>query len=246
MDIAGYPRAARDFSTVTVGPYVIHLRADLTPHAAHIADRLRDLVAAGAVGAGNRGGGFRIAMAGAPELFVRQARRGGAVRFLLEDLYLGLNPRPVRELTVSTEAARRGVPVAEPMGAAVQWIAPGLYRGFFMTRAVGGMTLWEFMRTDDDAHARAYVLQRAREAVEMMLQQGLYHPDLNLHNLFVTPRGENFAVIILDLDKAWLHRGALGRTARRRIAARLMRSARKLDPHQRYLDSGALAILNFA
>jgi hypothetical protein len=237
---------SRGFSRLFAGPYQLHLRADLAPHAAALAAALGELGGAGATGAGNRGGGFKLALPGAPELFVRRSRRGGAMRLLLDDLYFGLHPRPLRELMVAAEAARRGVPLAEPMGAAVRWVAPGLYRGFFITRAAAGMTLWEFLRTDDDAGVRAHVLERAREAIETMLRHGLYHPDLNLDNLFVTPHGESFAVIILDLDKARLCGRAIDGFARRRIAARLLRSARKLDPHGRLLDSAALSILNFA
>ncbi len=237
---------SRGFSRLFAGPYQLHLRTDLAPHAAALAAALGELGAAGATGAGNRGGGFKLALPGAPELFVRRSRRGGAIRLLLDDLYFGLHPRPLRELMVAAEAARRGVPLAEPMGAAVRWVAPGLYRGFFITRAAAGMTLWEFLRTDDDAGVRVHVLERAREAIETMLRHGLYHPDLNLDNLFVTPHGESFAVIILDLDKARLRGRAIGGFARQRIAARLLRSARKLDPHGRLLDSAALSILNFA
>jgi hypothetical protein len=79
-----------------------------------------------------------------------------------------------------------------------------------------------------------------------MLREGLHHPDLNLENLFVTPHGESFAVILLDLDKARLHDRPVSAAARRRIAARLMRSAHKLDPRARFLDTAALSILNFA
>jgi hypothetical protein len=255
MNIAKHPtsRAAvsREFSRISTGPYQLYLRADLAPHAAALAAALGEL---GGVrssgtstgGAGNRGGGFRLALPGGPELFVRRSRRGGAMRRVLNDLYFGFRPRPLSELMVTAEAARRGVPLAEPMGAAVRWIAPGLYRGFFITRAAAGMTLWEFLRTDDDPSVRAHVLERAREAIETMLREGLHHPDLNLHNLFVTPHGESFAVIILDLDKARLRGRPVSGAARRRIAARLLRSARKLDPRGRFLDSAALSILNFA
>ena len=38
---------------------------------------------------------------------------------LLDDIYLGMNPRPICELAITVEAAHRGVPVAEPMGAVV-------------------------------------------------------------------------------------------------------------------------------
>ena len=221
---------SREFSRISAGPYQLYLRADLAPHAAALAIALRELGAASAAGAGNRGGGFRLALPGGPELFVRRSRRGGAMRLVLDDLYVGLRPRPLSELLVTAEAARRGVPLAEPMGAAVRWVAPGLYRGFFITRAAAGMTLWEFLRTDDDPSVRTYVLERAREAIETMLREGLHHPDLNLDNLFVTPQGESFAVIILDLDKARLRDRPVSGAARRQIAARLMRSAHKLDP----------------
>jgi len=255
MNIAKHPtsRAAvsREFSRFSAGPYQLYLRADLAPHAAALAAALGEFGAAGSTGnanrgVGNRGGGFRLTLPGGPELFVRRARRGGAIRRVLDDLYFGFHPRPLTELIVTAEASRRGVPIAEPMGAAVRWVAPGLYRGFFITRAATGMTLWEFLRTDDDPSVRAHVLERAREAIETMLREGLHHPDLNLHNLFVTPHGESFAVIILDLDKARLRDGPVSGAARRRIAARLLRSANKLDPRGRFLDSAALSILNFA
>ncbi len=250
MNIAKHPASpvtlSGDFSRFSAGPYQLYLRADLALHAAPLAAALGELGADGAVGAGNRGGGFKLALPGGPELFVRRARRGGMMRLLFDDLYFGLHPRTLSELLVTAEAARRGVPLAEPMGAAVRWIAPGLYRGFFITRAAPGMTLWEFLRTDDDASVRIHVLARAREAIETMLRAGLHHPDLNLDNLFVTPHGESFAVIILDLDKARLRHRPVSGAARRRIAARLLRSARKLDPGGRFLDSAALSVLNFA
>lgn len=256
MKIARHPAPPaallRGFSRISAGFYQLYLREDLAPYASELATALDQLGAAGSSGigkpgAGNRGGGFRLALPGGPDLFVRRARRGGAIRLLLDDLYFGLHPRPLDELSVAVEAARRGVPLAEPIGAAVRWVVPGLfYRGFFITRAAAGMTLWEFLRTDDDPSVRAHVLQRAREAIETMLRNGLEHPDLNLDNLFVTPRGESFAVIILDLDKARLHDRPISGAARRRIAARLMRSARKLDPRGRFIDSAALSVLNFA
>ena len=250
MNIAPHPASrtalSREFSQISSGPYQLYLRADLAPHAAALAVALRELGAAGAIGAGNRRGGFKLALPGGPELFVRRSRRGGMMRLLLDDLYFGLHPRPLSELLVTAEAARRGVPLAEPMGAVVQWIAPGIYRGFFITRAAAGMTLWEFLRTDDDTSVRVHVLERAREAIETMLREGLHHPDLNLDNIFVTPHGESFAIIILDLDKARLGNRPVSGAARRRIAARLLRSARKLDPGGRFLDSAALSILNFA
>jgi Lipopolysaccharide kinase (Kdo/WaaP) family len=236
------PRPDPEFTRFALGRRLLYLHKELTPLAATVVSRLADL---GSEGRGNRKSGFRLKLdAGAPELFVRQGRRGGLLRFFLTDLYFGAHPRPIRELEVATEARRRGIPLAEPMGAMVEWVAPVVYRGFFLTRAVAGMTLWEFIRTDDDPRVRTHVLEEAHHVIDMMHRRGIFHADLNLHNLFVTRSGESFAVIVLDFDKAKLFDRPLTAAMCRRNGERLLRSARKLDPHGRYLDSHALSILN--
>src|SRR6185437_15148410 len=107
MNIANHPssRAAvsREFSRISAGPYQLYLRAELAPHAVALAAALGELGDASSIGIGNRGGGFRLALPGMPELFVRRSRRGGAMRLLLDDLYFGLQPRPLRELLVAAE-----------------------------------------------------------------------------------------------------------------------------------------------
>ena len=107
-----------------------------------------------------------------------------------------------------------------------------------------GMTLWQFLQTDDDPTVRSHVLEQARAAIETMHAKGLSHADLNLHNLLVTKARESFAVMILDLDKSRLYDSPLSPAMRRANLARLARSARKLDPAGKILDAAALAILN--
>jgi 3-deoxy-D-manno-octulosonic acid kinase len=231
------------FTRIAAGRRVLIIHGGIIRHAAELLERLRDLGARGS-GAGNRASAHRIALEGGPELIARRARHGGAMRFLLTDTFFGINPRPIRELAVAAEAHRRGIAVAEPAAALVQWLGPGVYRGFFVTRALPGMTLWEFIRTDDDPIVRRHVLLKARAAVATMHNLGLFHADLNLHNLLVTPRGENFEVVILDLDKARLLNEPLPARMRRANAQRLLRSARKLDPAGRYFDAQSLAILD--
>ena len=176
-------------------------------------------------------------------MFARRCRRGGMARFFSSDTFIGVNPRPLQELAVTVEAARRGIPVAQPLGVMVEWIGPVFYRGFFLTRAVAGLTLWEFLQTDDDPTVRDHVLRQARAAIDTMHERGLFHADLNLHNLLVTKERESFAVIILDLDKARLSDLPLPPAMRHENGERLMRSARKLDPEARYLDSAGLSVL---
>jgi len=196
-----------------------------------------------ASGAGNRGSGFPFRLDGGPELFARWGRRGGLVRLITPDIYFGASTRPLRELAVANEARLRGIPIAEPLGTMIEAVAPGFYRSAFIARALTGMTLWEFLRADDEAVVRAHVVELARYAIDTMHYGGLLHADLNLHNLFVTKAGERLIVVILDLDKAHLFSGAVTPARRRVNFARLARSARKLDPDRRYLDAKALAIL---
>jgi Lipopolysaccharide kinase (Kdo/WaaP) family len=224
-----------------VGRRVVYLRQDLALRAPAIVASLTGLDSA--EGAGNRASGFAINLDDGTELFARISRRGGLMRLVLKDLYVGIRARPLRELAVTTEARRRGIPVAEPLGAIVQWVAPMVYRSAFLTRPLPGMTFWEFVRTDDDAVVREHVTNQARQALDMMHRQGLFHTDLNLHNLFVAQAHESFAVVILDLDKARFFRSPLPSGLRVRNLARLRQSVRKLDPDGRYLDSHALQLL---
>jgi hypothetical protein len=235
-----------DFVECRRGKARLYLERVLEPHTDAIASRLAAIVSHDEVGAGNRNSAYRLTLRGAPDLYARRARRGGAVRFLLSDVYFGTAPRPLRELLVTIEARARGVALAEPMGAVVEWVAPMVYRGFFLTRALEGMTLWDFLRQEGDPVARAYVVDQARHAIDTMHDRGLLHADLNLKNLFVTRVGDRFTVVILDLDKARLYPPPLPEPLRDTALARLSRSARKLDPAGRYLDDYARSCLSIA
>jgi hypothetical protein len=230
-----------NFQRFELGRRIVYLRRDCADRAPAIVVALDQLVSA--EGSGNRQSGFTLKLADGYELFVRLNRRGGLARLFSQNLYLGMRGRPLRELVVATEALRRGIPVNEPVGAMVERVAPIVYRGAFLTRALTGMTLWEFVRTDDDPHVRMHVIERARQAIDRMHREGLFHADLNLHNLFVTKSGERFVVVILDLDKARLLQRPLSAPTRERNLARLRRSARKLDPDGHYLGFPALQLL---
>lgn len=236
-------RSDPNFAAFRIGRRELVIHRDIASHGAEIMQKLGELASASEAGAGNRRSAFRLNLAGGLELFARRGRRGGMIGSILSDVYVGIAPRPLNELALTVEAIRRGIPVAEPMGAMIEWIGPALYRGFFLTRAVRGMTLWEFLKTDDDPLVRSHVLGQARAAIDTMQNKGLFHADLNLHNLLVTQTRESFTVIIIDLDKARLFDAPLSAAMRRANAARLMRSARKLDPSGQFLDATALSIL---
>ncbi|HEY6394945.1 MAG TPA: lipopolysaccharide kinase InaA family protein, partial [Candidatus Binataceae bacterium] len=222
---------------------VVVMHREIVPFAAEILRRLASLGSGHESGAGNRRSGFALTIEGAPPLFARRLRRGGLMRFLVSETFFGFSPRPLRELEVTVESHRRGIAVAPAMGAIVERIAPAAYRGYFLTREIGGMTLWEFLRTDDDPAVSGHVLAQARSAIDAMHARGLLHADLNLHNLMVVRSGESFAVTIIDLDKARLYPEQVPSAMRRSNFARLSRSARKLDPKGKFIDEAALKML---
>ncbi len=237
------PPPGPDFPHFGLGRRVLYIRRDLAPRATAIFAALAQLDPAAAPGAGNRRSGFPLPLDGGPALFTRWGRRGGLMRFVNPDIYFGAGARPLRELAIANEARLRGIPIAEPLGVVIEAVAPGFYRSAFITRALTGMTLWEFLRADDDAMVRAHVVELARRAIDTMHDAGVLHADLNLHNLFVSNSGERMTTLILDLDKAHLFDGAVPIARRRANFARLARSALKLDPGYRYLDRKSRAIL---
>jgi hypothetical protein len=232
-----------DFTLIRRGGRVLYIRPELADAAAAILVQIAQLDRKSRAGAGIRCGGFVITVDDRTTLFLRRSRRGGLVRWLNSDLYFGAPTRPLRELVVAAEACRRGLPVAEPVGALIEPLVPGIYRAAILTRRLNGMTLWEFVEADDDPLVRTYVFEQARRAIETIHRGGLLHADLNLHNLFVTRAGESFTVVVLDLDKARLYRNAVPAPLRQRNLRRLVHSARKLDPERRIFDDSALGVL---
>jgi hypothetical protein len=231
-----------DFVKSQVGRKFAYLHREIAPFAPALLVEIDRTLRSGQRGAGNRESGYPINLDGAPKLFVRRSMRGGMMRFL-GDLYLGFVPRMVHELNVISEARKRGVLVPEPMGALVEKMTPVTYRGAVITKAIPGMTMWEFVKVETDPRSLSHVVRMARYSIDTMHEHGLFHDDLNLHNLYVSMAGDGFSVVLLDFDKAKLSSRAVARSQRRRNFKRLAASIRKLDPDGRYLDDAALKIM---
>ena len=120
-----------NFTRIRIARRDLILRRDIAALAPEILRSLSALGVASESGAGNRKSAFRINIAGAPEIYVRRSRRGGTIASFLDDIYLGMSPRPLTELALTVDAMNRGVPVVEPMGAIVEWISPRSTADFF-------------------------------------------------------------------------------------------------------------------
>jgi hypothetical protein len=169
---------------------------------------------------------------------VRPYRRGGFVRRFNRDLYLGVRPRPVRELRAILHLRSRAVPTVEPLAAAVHWLVPGLYRGALVTRHVPlAVNLWQYLR-DADPAARERACRGAAASVRRLHDSGTLHPDLNLQNFLVRPAHGEPEVLVIDLDRA--RRGDVSPRQRRAAFERICRSMRRLDPTAEVLTLGCV------
>ena len=167
---------------------------------------------------------------GAARWVVRHYRRGGALAPLLRDAYPRIGTaRPLRELAVSVEARRLGVPTPAVIAVVIH---PGFafYRADIATEYVpasidfgavvqGG----DALSTEDRAHAAA----AAGRLVRAALDAGIVHRDLNLKNILLHRADGLWTAQLLDLDRADAVR-TLSDAQRSRALRRLDRSWRKL------------------
>lgn len=177
---------------------------------------------------GGRGATWAIAIGDGARAVLRWYRRGGAVRHVIRDRYFGWRSRPIVELGLTEEARRRGVAAVEVLGARVDRLAAGFYRGAIMTReAEDTETLAAALRRPMSDAERAAVLTAVARTLRAMHDRGVHHRDVNAGNILVRCRGAAVAVHLIDFDRACLRRRVPVR-ARRRALGRLERSLAKL------------------
>src|SRR5262245_6790896 len=172
---------------------------------------------------------------------IRSYRHGGILRVLTGEWFFTWPPRPFRELTITEELRRRGLRTVEVYAACVSRSLGPFYRGWLVTRELqDAEDLWSALRSDFVSKVGIdAVLRAAADSVRAMHGEGVDHAELNVKNILV--RAEDGAVVsyIIDFDRAKLFLGRLPAPLRSKNLARLLRSARKLDPEQKYLSTDA-------
>jgi len=172
---------------------------------------------------------------------IREYRHGGFFRNLTGAWFFSWPPRPFRELAITEELRRRGLRTVEVYAACVSRAQGPFYRGWLITRQLShAEDIWSALQSGLVRRVGLPVaLQAMAESVRAMHREGVYHGDLNLKNILL--RVENSAVkgYIIDFDKAKLFLGQLPPELVKKNLARLLRSARKLDPEQKYFPPTA-------
>ncbi len=171
-----------------------------------------------------------VALPDGRRVIVRRLVHGGMFGDLLGRVFWGLN-RPLREFVATVRAGEKGIPVPAAVGARIDRLGIGFYRGDVLTLEItgaedlgkvlrDGWSGWPRRRRDLAIGAAAAALRRMHDA-------GLYHPDLNLKNVLVRWTEAGPEAFFVDLDRARFYREVTFRLRRKNLW-RLARSAEKL------------------
>lgn len=215
--------------------------ADRVPHPAAIPfDHNSAVDPEPVVGAG-RGAVWRVRVDGTVAA-LRQYRRGGLVRRLLRSAYLwtGLErTRAIHEWRLLAELHAEGLPVPAPLAARVTrtgfW-----YRAELLTEWVPGTRSLVARLADRELPDATWAAVGA--ALRRFHVAGVWHADLNAHNVLIDDAGR---VFVVDFDRGRRRRRD-GRWARKNLA-RLRRSLEKVHATGRalyYTRAGWSALLD--
>jgi 3-deoxy-D-manno-octulosonic acid kinase len=155
--------------------------------------------------AGGRGG-VAIIVTPVGECVLRHYHRGGLVAALMGDRYLwtGTNrTRPFAEFRLLAEIARLGLPGPAVLAARYQRHGP-FYRADLITRRIAGaQTLAECLAT---GRLDGELGEEVGALVARFHRAGVWHADLNAHNVLVTPD----ELYLIDFDRGRLRTPAAG------------------------------------
>ena len=136
-------------------------------------------------------------------IFIKQYRRGGILRYLVPDLYLGWRPeRVLHEFAMLERAAAAGVSVPKPVAAI--YVGRGLYRAWLaIEEFADSMSMAAKAVTDElgmlDLSAQII------EQIHRLIHAKIFHLDLHPGNVLVNSKNE---IRIIDFDKAYYFAGA--------------------------------------
>lgn len=178
-----------------------------------------------------------ITLGNGENALIRTYHHGGLLGWITGKTFFSWPPRPFRELAITEELRRRGMPTIEVYGACVEATVGPFYRGWLVTRELkDSYDLWTALQNGFVGKWTAEkVLRSVATSLRYLHYQGVYHSDLNLKNILVRAEPAGVKGYIIDFDKAVLFSGGLPRRLAEKNLRRLLRSVWKLDPQRQYL-----------
>jgi tRNA A-37 threonylcarbamoyl transferase component Bud32 len=161
--------------------------------------------------------------------FVRTYRRGGLLRHVLPDWFLG-RARPLRELQAIEHALAQGVATAPVLALHGERRFLGFYSWrIALLEIPDARDLESYFLAHPSRDEARQVIRKAARAIAALHSAGLCHADLHLKNLLLAGNG-NGQVLVVDLDKA-TRCDPLPPVAAQANLLRLDRSVEKLKRH---------------
>lgn len=176
---------------------------------------------------------------------VRRFHRGGAMAMHLGDRYLRFGrDRPSRELAASVAARARGI-LTPAVVCATTYPQGVYYRGDLITEIVpNARTLADTLLEHEGTRGWLIAMAQAGALIHQLTESGVYHVDLNAHNILLAG-GPEGAAFVIDFDRVRILRSPLP-AIRHKMQVRLTRSIVKIGtPTGEHLkDSEILAALD--
>jgi 3-deoxy-D-manno-octulosonic acid kinase len=139
---------------------------------------------------------------GSSRVVVRHARRGGALKGLLGDRYVGA-PRFVREIDIAIRLTSSGVATPRVL-VGVMYPRLFVHRADVVTERVDGTDLFTlfFGTNPPQGEARKEIFRAVGTLVRKLHTAGFVHPDLQLRNVLVSTAASRLppAAWLLDVD----------------------------------------------
>ena len=152
------------------------------------------------------------------DVALKEYSHGGLLAPLIRDIYLYPPHRSLVELQLLATGFVRGLPVPEPLGAAVIPVMGPFFRYRLCTaRVAGGRNLLDRLKGGERGHE-----ERCAFALRKLHDGGIYHNDLNLANFILSDTD----TVICDLDRGRLEVCLTDRQRQKNIK-RLARSVAK-------------------
>ena len=170
--------------------------------------------------------GIRILDVAGTKLVCRKYSHGGLFRAFTRDLFFSAR-RSTQEVEVMLRLKQDGFPVITPFATITE--SGTLRKRLYLCTLLeeGATDLLEYLKRSEKK-ARLRVVRRFAELLWELERAGVYHPDLHLKNVVLTPGGK---MLFLDFDKA--SRRPIGK---KQAESMLWRIARYVDKMQRQGD----------
>lgn len=182
-----------------------------------------DDVLEGADAGAGRGPTGRLSLPTGLRIVVKKMRRGGWLGSLWKDRFLGTG-RPLSNLALPAEVARRGIPTAAPVALLLRGGPPGFFEAWLAFEEVTGASDL-FSRLSERPSPAPAELAAVMGLVRRIHDLGLEHHDLNLGNLLVRKRSSSaYECFVVDLDRVILRDGPVPFRARQSALRRIERS----------------------